>query len=345
MTSLWRSSHYPSEHDKIAPDFLIHKERTMSYWGFPRYVSVAEKRAEAAKKLREMSKKNPSLKPVILQGTAIARTWWGKAWNLNLERYADYHNRIGRGRSYVRHGAVLDLQIESGEIRSFVQGSQSNPYSVLIRIENLKKNVWQAILEQCQGMLESLQDLLNGSFPKAIGEIFTRADSGMFPSPKEIKFRCSCPDWAGMCKHVAATLYGIGARLDDSPELFFKMRNVEMGDLIRKAVSDHKKKLLDRASRKSSRIIEEADLSATFGIELEKEFVAASSDLSQDEVPAIPGKGKKSASPGKVKSLSRNPSTAKRPKRGKKKLNMTSPIRKMTEKRGKGKKKVTRAKK
>lgn len=242
----------------------------MSYWDFPRYVSVAEKKAKAAKKLKEMSRKNPNLKPVILQGTAIARTWWGKAWNLNLERYADYHNRIGRGRSYVRHGAVLDLQIDPGEARAFVQGSQSRPYSVVINIRTLKKDIWQTILDQCQGMLESLQELLNGSFPKAIGEIFTHKDSGMFPSPKEIKFSCSCPDWAGMCKHVAATLYGVGARLDESPELFFRMRNVEMGDLIRQAVSDHKQKLLARASRKSSRIIGEADLSATFGIELEQ---------------------------------------------------------------------------
>ncbi len=177
----------------------------MSYWDFPRYVSVAEKREKAAKKLKQLSRKNPNLKPVILQGSAIARTWWGKAWNLNLERYADYHNRIGRGRSYVRHGAVLDLQIDPGEARAFVQGSRPSPYSVVISINTLKKDIWQTILDQCQGMLESLQELLNGSFPKAIGEIFTHADSGLFPSPKEIKFSCSCPDWAGMCKHVAAT--------------------------------------------------------------------------------------------------------------------------------------------
>lgn len=272
----------------------------MSYWNnFPRYVSVAEKRAKAAKKLKEMSRKNPNLKPVVLQCSAIARTWWGKAWNLNLERYADYHNRIGRGRSYVRHGAVLDLQIDPGEARSFVQGSQSRPYSVVISIKTLKKDIWKTILEQCQGMLESLQELINGSFPKAIGEIFTHKDSGMFPSPKEIKFSCSCPDWAGMCKHVAATLYGIGARLDESPELFFRIRNVEMGDLIRQAVSDRKEKLLARASRKSSRIIEEADLSGTFGIDLEHGFVTASSVLSEDTVPVSSRNSKKTASSAK----------------------------------------------
>jgi len=284
----------------------------MSRWDyFPEYVPVAEKKARAAKKLKELSRKNPKIKPVILEGTAIARTWWGKAWNLNLERYADYHNRMGRGRSYVRNGAVLDLQIDPGEVRALVQGSRSKPYEVAININGLKKSVWRAILDQCQGMLESLQELLGGSFPKAIGEIFTYKGSGMFPSPTEIKFSCSCPDWAGMCKHVAAALYGIGARLDESPELFFRMRNVEMGDLICEAVSGHKKKLLARASRKSSRIIEGADLSATFGIELEPDPVAGPSASSADAPSVSGGKGKRAASPGKRTSPSGKP----RPKR------------------------------
>src|SRR5208337_699610 len=200
---------------------------------------------------------------------------------------------------YVRHGAVLDLQIDPGEARASVQGSRSNPYWVVIKITTLKKDIWQTILDQCQGMLESLQELLNGSFPKAMGEIFTHADTGLFPSPKEIKFSCSCPDWAGMCKHVAATFYGIGARLDESPELLFRMRNLEMGDLIGQAISDHKQKLLARASRKSSRIIEEADLSRTFGIELEHDLGTVSSVSSRDTVPVSSRNSKKTASSAK----------------------------------------------
>ena len=292
----------------------------MSYWGYPRYVSVAEKKAKVAKKLKQLSKKNPNLKPVVLQGSAIARSWWGKSWNLNLERYADYHNRIGRGRSYVRHGAVLDLQIDPGEARAAVQGSRSSPYSVIISIKTLEKDIWRAIIEQCQGMLESLQELINGNFPKTMGEIFTHKDSGMFPSPKEIKFSCSCPDWAGMCKHVAATLYGIGARLDESPELFFRMRNVEMGDLIGQAISDHKQKLLARASKKSSRIIKEADLSHTFGIEFEHDLGTASSVSVKNTVPVSSRKNKESASSAKDKLPAKGPSRKKDSKKLREKL-------------------------
>lgn len=306
----------------------------MAYWGFPRYVSAAEKKEKAARKLKELSRKNPNLKPVILHGTKIARTWWGTAWNLNLERYADYHNRIGRGRSYVRHGAVLDLQIDPGEVRALVQGSRSRPYSVVISIKTLKKQTWQAILTQCQGTIESLHELINGSFPKAIGEIFTHRDTGMFPSPKEIAFSCSCPDWASMCKHVAATLSGVGARLDESPDLFFRLRNVKMGDLIQQAVAGRKEQLLARASRKTSRIIEEADLSATFGIELH-DTAHLSSVPPQDSAPgAAPGR-KRTESSRKTAAPAKSPS---RPK-GRKTSPVTAarkmPVSKNTEEAGK----------
>jgi uncharacterized Zn finger protein len=239
----------------------------VGFWGFPRYVSKAEKQAKAAKKLEQLKKKR-EMRPVILQGSAIARTWWGKSWNQNLERYADYSNRIGRGRSYVRHGAVLDLQISDGEITALVQGSRSKPYEILIKIGKLSKNAWQRISSSCSGMLDSVSELLAGDFPKELGELFLQRDAGLFPAPKEIVFECSCPDWASMCKHVAATLYGVGARLDEDATLFFTLRGVDTADFISRTVSSKAESLLEKASKKSSRIIEGADLSALFGIEL-----------------------------------------------------------------------------
>ena len=241
----------------------------MGYWGYPRYVSVAEKRAKAAKKIKQLRKKNPDIRPVIIEGRSIATTWWGKSWNVNLERYADYENRIGRGRSYVRHGTVLDLRIEQGQVTSLVQGTASKPYSVTVDIKELPANIWKRITVACEGKLDSLQELLMGKFPKTLSEIFTAQGKGLFPSPKEISFSCSCPDWAYMCKHVAATLYGIGARLDEEPGLFFKLRKVEMNDLISRAVEDKTQKLLKKARKKSSRVIDDSSLSDVFGIDLE----------------------------------------------------------------------------
>jgi uncharacterized Zn finger protein len=241
----------------------------MSYWRYPRYVSVAEKKAKAARKLKQLRKKNPAIRPITLEGQAIAKTWWGKSWNLNLERYADYSNRIGRGRSYVRHGAVLDLQISAGQVKSLVQGSRAKPYTVTIKIKGIAKAIWQNMKAACAGKLDSLPELLRGKFPKALGEVFTAQGRGLFPSPQEIDFDCSCPDWAYMCKHVAATLYGIGTRLDDNAGLFFKLRKVKIDDLIQQTLKDQSYKLLEKAEKMSSEKIAESDLSGMFGIDME----------------------------------------------------------------------------
>ncbi len=247
----------------------------MSYWRghYPSYVSVAEKKAKAAKKLKRLKKKNPDIKPVIIEGKAIALSWWGKSWNKNLERYADYTNRIGRGRSYVRHGAVLDLQINSGKVKALVQGTRAKPYSVSVKIKAINENIWQKIKTACGGKLDSLQELLEGKFPKALSDIFMEQGTGLFPSPKEIEFSCSCPDWASMCKHVAAALYGIGARLDEDPGLFFKLRKVKMKDLVTEAVENKTRKLLEKAKKKTKRLIAESDLADVFGIDMEEPVV------------------------------------------------------------------------
>ena len=242
----------------------------MVYWEYPRYISVAEKRAKAARKLKQLKKKNPAIQPIVLEGRAIAKTWWGKSWNLNLERYADYSNRIGRGRSYVRHGAVLDLQISAGQVKSLVQGSRTKPYSVTIKIKGITKSIWENMKAACAGKLDSLPELLSGKFPKALGEVFTAQGQGLFPSPQEIGFDCSCPDWADMCKHVAATLYGIGTRLDDDAGLFFKFRWVKIDDLIQETLKDQSYKLLDKAAQMGPAQIAESDLSDMFGIDMEE---------------------------------------------------------------------------
>ena len=247
-------------------------------YGYPKYVSVVQRQAKAARKIEQLKKKNPGIAPVEIQGTKLANSWWGISWNKNLEGYADYSNRIGRGRSYVRHGAVLDLKIEPGKIISLVQGSTSTPYRVEITIDKLKSTVWATIVKECQGKIDSLGDLVDGKLPRAMESLLTDSKNGIFPSPSAIKFRCSCPDSAYMCKHVAAALYGVGARLDNDPSLFFTLRGVKMETLVSQTLKDEAATLLDRArstarstggSKSSKRIIKNADLSSAFGIEME----------------------------------------------------------------------------
>ena len=191
------------------------------YGGFAPYVSVAERRRKAAKKVAALQKKGKTISPVHIEGRTIARTFWGKAWCDNLEAYSDFSNRLPRGRAYVRNGSVIDLQITRGEIVAMVSGSSI--YTVKITIRALEQPRWKAVIGHCSGQIDSLVELLQGKFSRGVMEIITCKERGLFPAPKQIAMDCSCPDGAVMCKHVAAVLYGVGARLDESPELFFQL--------------------------------------------------------------------------------------------------------------------------
>jgi len=235
-------------------------------YGYPRYVSAAEKKAKADKAIAKLRKKDPSIEPVILKGRTLAKSWWGKAWNINLESYADYRNRIARGRTYVRSGSVLDLKIQKGNIKALVQGSGRSPYKVTIEIDTLKKENWDRMTELCNHKIDSLEQLMEGKFPKELEQLFLEKKYGLFPSPKEIHFDCSCPDGAYMCKHVAAVLYGMGARLDQNPMLFFELRAIDSTKLIKKSMESKLNSMLKNAGKKSEREIQEEDIFDIFGV-------------------------------------------------------------------------------
>jgi uncharacterized Zn finger protein len=242
----------------------------MAWYGggfeFPQYVSVATRRARAradAEKIARKQKRN--LAPVgPIDGNKLVRSFWGQAWCDNLESYVDYANRLPRGRSYARNGAVIDLQIAAGKIAALVSGTST--YEIGVTIRSLPPKSWTQIASECIGRIDSLVDLLRGKLSTQVMEIVTRKEGGLFPTPKQISFTCSCPDWAGMCKHVAATLYGVGVRLDQKPELLFALRGVDHAELVGGAAAAVPR-LANGAKRR--KVIEGADLSALFGIELE----------------------------------------------------------------------------
>ena len=271
------------------------------HYGFYEHVSVDEEKERNKKAVEKLMKKNPGIAPIVVSGRKLASTWWGKSWNGNLESYSDYSNRIDRGRSYILHGAVLDLQIAPGKVSALVQGSRRAPYEVVIDIKPLDKAAWDKLVKTCEGKIESLQELLEGRFPKALDDMFTAKDKGLFPTPKEIRFGCSCPDYATMCKHVAAALYGVGTRLDENPSLFFVLRNVNVDELISKAIVQKSETLLSKSGRKSGRIIEGNDLSTMFGIDVDEILASAKEQKYQPYTAAEEPVAKKKTIPGKEK--------------------------------------------
>jgi uncharacterized Zn finger protein len=253
-------------------------------WGFRwrPYVSAAQRRANAARKTARLRKSGKNLAPVQPSGRQIATTFWGKAWCENLEAYSDYENRLPRGRTYVRNGSVLDLQITPGEVQALVQGSDL--YKIRIRIQPLAKTRWKWILAESAGKIDSLIELLQGRLSAAVMQVVTRPEQGLFPAPKEISLSCSCPDWADMCKHVAAALYGVGTRLDNQPELLFLLREVDPVELIGSASAAEAVRQvapIDGTAR-----MDEAELADVFGIEIDSQPAPSPIKLEEPAPPA-----------------------------------------------------------
>jgi uncharacterized Zn finger protein len=232
------------------------------YYGFAPYVSVAQKKINAEKLAAKLSKKGDKLEPVSLTGTKLTTTFWGQSWNANLEQYRDFENRLPRGRSYLRHGAVIDLKVKAGVVDALVSGSSL--YKVNIKIKSLESGRWKNLKKECSGKITSLIGLLQGKLPAPVMEAVTREKSGLFPEPKDITFQCSCPDYAGICKHVAAVVYGIGARLDHQPELLFTLRGVDHLELITEAGDV----VAGQAGDGDTGVVFE-DISGIFGIDLD----------------------------------------------------------------------------
>ena len=221
------------------------------------YVPVWKKQAQAKAFVERILKEKTN--PITVEGKKITKTFWGDAWCKNLETYSDYTNRMPRGRAYIRNGSVVHLEIDKGVIKSYVAGS--NTYEVIVKIKPLKPERWKAIKKKCAGEIGSVVELLQGKLSKHVLGIVTDKKEGLFPSPEEIDLDCSCPDWAAMCKHVAATLYGVGVLLDKSPELFFKLRGVDHLELIDSSVAI-------ATGKKDTETLDEGSLEDIFGVEL-----------------------------------------------------------------------------
>lgn len=232
-------------------------------WGWTPYVPVAERRRKAQREMEKRKQQGHAVNPVVIEGRAIARTFWGKAWCDNLERYSDYANRLPRGRTYVRNGSVVNLELKPGEIYAQVSGSML--YEVRLKVTPVAKARWSSICKDCAGTIDSLVELLQGRLSSGVMERICRQDQGLFPTPAEIDLGCDCPDWADMCKHVAAVLYGVGARLDHQPELLFLLRGVDAQDLIAGA---GKTAPLSTQAPTPDKVLADEDLSALFGLDM-----------------------------------------------------------------------------
>ncbi len=261
------------------------------YYEWEPYVPVAARRRQAQNKLAQMRKQGIDVQPVEIEGRKIAHTFWGRAWCDHMESLGDFANRLPRGRTYVRNGSVCHLAVGRGQIKAIVSGSEL--YNVVVKIGTVRKAKWNRVKQQCSGHIGSLLELLEGRISEGVMEVVTDRDSGLFPLPKEIEFACDCPDYATMCKHIAAVLYGVGARLDRQPESLFLLRGVDHGELITASADDAVAEATARGG--SLRRVAAADLSDVFGIELEGSPPAEERETNTTRKTTRKSAGRKSA--------------------------------------------------
>ena len=229
------------------------------------YVPVAVRRARALREMKKLRKKGKDIQPVEIEGRTIARSVWGKRWCDHLESYSDYANRLPRGRTYVRNGSVCHLEVHPERIDAIVIGSEL--YTVSVRIKKLKAAIWKSIKAKCSGHIGSMLELLQGKLSRQVMGVVSDREQGLFPKPREIDFTCTCPDWATMCKHVAAVLYGVGGRLDRHPEALFLLRGVDAEELIAAEIA------LSGSSATSDDNLADDALADIFGIDIDTEAV------------------------------------------------------------------------
>ena len=291
---------------------------SFGYGAWAPYVPVAERRRNALLEIARLKKAGKPVAPVVVEGRNIATTFWGKAWCDNLENYQDYANRLPRGRTYVCNGSVIDLRIGPREVTAKVSGSEI--YSVRITVEALPAGTWKSICADCAGRVASLVELLQGRLSKAVMDRVCRQGDGLFPKPAGIRFSCSCPDSASLCKHVAAALYGTGARLDAEPELLFRLRAVDPAEIF----ANLDAALPARESGAGMRLYS-GDLADVFGIDMAAPAPAPRGKASTPAKPSLvvkisrpeTGDGKKTKRAGPAKPpRARPPATVKGPARG-----------------------------
>lgn len=298
------------------------KEQTMSRWGFAPYVPVAQRRAMARREMEKLRKKGNNICPVEIKGRTIARSFWGKGWCEHLESFSDFANRLPRGRTYARNGSVCHLELKPGIIKAYVSGSEL--YNVSIKIKKLNKTKWQSIKKECSGRIGSMLELLQGKLSEEVMTIVSHKKKGLFPLPEEISLDCSCPDWAIMCKHVAAVLYGVGNRLDLEPDLLFQLRGVDAAELIAAEMSLP-------VPDSSTGGLDEESLGDIFGIDLDDSpspQTAANQSTPRKKAPVPKNAGGKNQkkNPGpSAESVSRKKPAAKKQSRKKKSPEKFSP--------------------
>jgi uncharacterized Zn finger protein len=196
---------------------------------------------------------------------ALSDTPWGQAWNRHLMEHSHYASRMPRGRTLLRKGSVMDLDVSPGVITAIVAGTQV--YDITIKVAPLDEDRWAAIQRACHGRIANVVDLLSGDVSPEVMRTVTHPEEGLFPQPSDLRCICRCPDESDLCEHSAAVLYAVGIHLDDHPSALFSLRHAAPDALVAQDTATAIAHLTAAPSDVSTTLAR-TDLADLFGIQL-----------------------------------------------------------------------------
>lgn len=193
-------------------------------------MKAADLEAQARRELIELKSAGEEVRPVVGTTRKLAAHFWGSAWMKHLALCESGGWSLSAGRTLLRHGCVLDLQLEAGLIRARVM--EERLHDVEIALDPLDGERLEELRTICSGKIDSLVPLLEGTLDDALLATLCNAETGLLPEPGAWHMSCTCPDWSEPCPHAAAAIYAAGILIDAEPSLLFRLRQVSPEDLL-----------------------------------------------------------------------------------------------------------------
>ncbi len=160
--------------------------------------------------------------------SSFGKTWWGEQW-LNSLNNIDYSNRLPRGATYARKGAVKKISIKGNRIAAKVQGTRVRPYNIDIIMPPFFDPELSNFIKELSRRPAIISKMLNRELDPAVLSLAEQFNLKVFPKQwSDLKMNCSCPDWAVPCKHLASVIYKVSAEIDNNPFLVFSLHNVDL---------------------------------------------------------------------------------------------------------------------
>ncbi len=196
-----------------------------------RPLRAAELETLAAARLAELQAAGEELHPVVSRSRALVSHFWGKAWMRHLAACEAGGLCLAPGRTLLRHGCVLDVQLAPGLIRARV--STQRLEEVELHLAPLDEERQAELVQLCQGRIDSLVSLMEGRVDETVLAPLCDPQLGLLPEPADWRMHCSCADWAEPCPHAAAAIYAAGVLIDADPSLLFTLRSLDPATLLR----------------------------------------------------------------------------------------------------------------